>query len=150
MANFFGERRGREDEGEMWNGVGGRRQWRIQHVGLCCRDMCYLRVQRSLFAGHRGIDFLSMSAALFRAQHRGDKSKLIHCWIWINIQTANINSHPKRGNAECVKMLTQIRNKDPWPKIPSRVFHMSALFLRVPQSHLCMFAFCVNLHNDFL
>lgn len=59
---------------------GGR--WRIQHAGrvgcLCCRDMCYLRVQRSLFAGQRGIDFLSMSAPLFRAQHRGDNSKLIH------------------------------------------------------------------------
>lgn len=61
----------REEE----NGVGG---CRIQHVGLCCGDMRYLRVQRSLFAGQRGIDFLSMSAPLFRAQNGGDNGKLIH------------------------------------------------------------------------
>lgn len=63
-------------------GVEGGRKWsgrcRIQHVGLCCGDMRYLRVQRSLFAGQRGIDFLSMSAPLFRAQNGGDNGKLIH------------------------------------------------------------------------
>lgn len=52
-----------------------------------------------------------MSAPLFRAQHGGDNSKLIHYWIRINIQAANINSQPKGGNAECVKMLKQIKNK---------------------------------------
>lgn len=46
-----------------------------------------------------------MSAPLFRAQHRGDNSKLIHYWIRINIQAANINSQSKGGNAESVKML---------------------------------------------
>lgn len=45
---------------------------------VCCENMCYLWVQRSLFAGQRGIDFLTMSAPLFRAQHGGDNSKLIH------------------------------------------------------------------------
>lgn len=52
-----------------------------------------------------------MSAPLFRAQHRGDNGKLIHHWIRINIQAANINSQPKGGNAGCVKMLKQIKNK---------------------------------------
>jgi len=50
----------------------------VEQGGLRCRDMCYLLVQGSLFAGQRGIDFLSMSAPLFKAQHRGDNSKLIH------------------------------------------------------------------------
>lgn len=93
---------------EKENGVGdgGSSMW------VClCRDMCYLWVQRSLFAGQRGIDFLSMSVPLFRAQRGGDNGKLIHFWIRINIQAANINSQPKGGNAECVKMLKQIKNK---------------------------------------
>lgn len=63
----------RVDGERKWRG-----RWRIQHVGLCCENMCYLWVQRSLFAGQRGIDFLTMSAPLFRAQHGGDNSKLIH------------------------------------------------------------------------
>lgn len=120
MAKFFRERerrrkRRRRGMGNVELRVEGERKWsgrwRIQHVGLCCRNMCYLWVQRSLFAGQRGIDFLSMSVPLFRAQHGGDNSKLIHFWIRINIQAANINSQPKGGNAGCVKMLKQIRNK---------------------------------------
>lgn len=51
---------------------------RVEKGGLCRRDMCYLWVQRSLFAGQGAIDSLSMSAPLFMAQHRGDNSKLIH------------------------------------------------------------------------
>lgn len=64
-------------------------------MGLWRRDMCYLWVQRSLFAGQRGIDFLSMSAPLFGAQHGGDNSKLIHRRIGINIRASNINSQQK-------------------------------------------------------
>lgn len=70
-----------------------------------------------------------MSAPLFRAQHRGDNGKLIHYWIRINIQAENINSQPQGGNAECVKILKQTKNKkarDPWPKIPSRVHYFTA------------------------
>lgn len=79
-----GERQKEEEKkrGNVALGVEGGRKWsggcRIQHVGLCCGDMRYLGVQRSLFAGQRGIDFLSMSAPLFRAQNGGDNGKLIH------------------------------------------------------------------------
>ena len=173
MAKFFWEReRERERrrkrvvrrrgnvksrETEREEGDGASSVW-VGWGGLCRRDMCYLRVQRSLFAGQRGIDFLSMSVPLFRAQHGGDNSKLIHYWIRINIQAANINSQPKGGNAECVKALKQIKNnkkkkaQDPWPKIsiPS-LFIWVHYFQRVLQSSLSiLFDFCVNLHNDFL
>lgn len=91
MAKFFffffgwGETEGGREEEEGERGVGGAEgagkwsgRWSIQHAGLCCGDTRYLWVQRSLFAGHRGIDFLSMSAPFFRAQNAGDNGKLIH------------------------------------------------------------------------
>lgn len=85
--------------------------------------MCYLWVQRSLFAGQRGIDFLSMSAPLFGAQHGGDNSKLIHRWIRINIRAANINSQQKKKRRKCRvlqnpqhKQRVGGRKKKPWPK----------------------------------
>lgn len=65
------EKHNGEGEYSMWVESGG--AW--GGGGLCCRDMCYLWVQRSLFAGHSGIYSLFMTASLFRAQHRGDNSK---------------------------------------------------------------------------
>lgn len=56
-------------------------EWEMEHpaCGSVLRGHTrYLWVQRSLFAGHRGIDFLSMSAPFFRAQNAGDNGKLIH------------------------------------------------------------------------
>lgn len=76
MAKFFSEgarkggRRGEGDENGESDGESS--MW------VCGAGTCYLWVQRSLFAGQRGIDFLSMSAPLFGAQHGGDNSKLIH------------------------------------------------------------------------
>lgn len=114
---------------ESWRKKGeGESSMRVEKGGLCRRDMCYLWVQRSLFAGQGAIDSLSMSAPLFMAQHRGDNSKLIHYWIRINIQAANINSQPKRGKCRiCQNALTNKEQKaqDPWPEIPS---FWSALF----------------------
>lgn len=58
---------GAEGEMENWKRDGRFSIW-VGQGGLCFRDMCYLCVQRSLFAGQRGIDFLSLSAPLFGAQ----------------------------------------------------------------------------------
>lgn len=158
MAKFFSEgarkggRRGEGDAGWKW-----REWWRIQHVGLRRRDMCYRWVQRSLFAGQRGIDFLSMSAPLFGAQHGGDNSKLIHRWIRINIRAANINSQQKKNKEEMqsvAKPSTQTkggRKKKALTKIHLESFIWANYFYWLPPLRRCiLFDFCINLHNDFL
>lgn len=96
--------------------------------------MCYLWVQGSLFAGQRGIDFLSMSAPLFGAQREGDNSKLIHRWIRINIRAANINSQQKKKKEEMqsvAKCSTQTKDggkTNPWPKSISALSYECIIF----------------------
>lgn len=86
-----------------------------------------------------------MSAPLFRAQHRGDNSKLIHHWIRINIQTANINSLPKGENAERVKMLKQIKNKKTNPRSLTKNFIPSLWYecIIFSGSYSLVSAFCL-------
>lgn len=138
---------------EKWKEDGGSCM-RVEQGGLFCRDTCYLWVHRSLFAGQRGIDFLSMSVPLFGAQRWGDKSEIIHYWFRINFQAKNINSQPKKRKCRiCQNAQT---NKD-----FKKASHLTInLILSLSYEHIISPGpavlsqhsvwFYIHLHNDFL